>query len=189
MEEELLTKKEKIRIKKALKERKRDEAKRKRKITLTILCSAVLCVIAAAVLFGVIYSITKSKNSPKIVIEPAEFDAGTVSLADKNLEKIFEVKNTGSDDLKINKIWTSCMCTVATLKVEGKESEEFTMQASELSSPIIISQGQLGQLKMVFNQNFHGPSGVGHLTRSVYISSNDPSLEKAEARLNVNVVK
>ncbi len=70
-----------------------------------------------------------NQGIPKVEIENKLYDAGQVSMADGNVVKTFEIKNTGEGDLEISKMRTSCMCTSAILTVGDKKSLKFGMLA------------------------------------------------------------
>lgn len=108
-------------------------------------------------------------------------------MAEGLVKKTYEIKNTGGGDLKIDKIWTSCDCTTARLKVKDKESPEFGMHTSSLLWSQKIAPGETGFLEATFDPAFHGPQGTGPAVRIVYLSTNDPQNPKAEAKLFANV--
>ena len=41
------------------------------------------------------------------------FDFGVIAMKDGNISHKFELKNEGQEPLKIEKVFTSCMCTTA----------------------------------------------------------------------------
>ena len=48
------------------------------------------------------------------------YDFGSISMAAGKVSKTFAIKNTGTDALAVSQLYTSCMCTVATLKIGGR---------------------------------------------------------------------
>ena len=54
-----------------------------------------------------------TEAGPRLAIPEATWDFGTIKDGDVVTKKI-EVLNTGSADLKINRLWPSCKCTSAT---------------------------------------------------------------------------
>ena len=191
MDNQQLTKREEYILRKQQKEQEHFYQMRNRKIKKIIAISLPSLLIIGGVIFAIINYSSGENNqgTAKIEINPLEYDAGTVTMADNPVKYTFEIKNTGDGDLKINRIWTSCMCTTARLKVGDKESEEFGMH----SNPVLWSQkivpGEIGFLEVTFDQAFHGPQGTGLATRIIYISSNVSKNKKAEAKLTANVVQ
>ena len=150
-------------------------------------------VLLAAGLFLII-NFLPDKNqpgNPKIEIAPAEYDAGQVPINGGLVKKTFEVKNSGIGALKIENIWTSCMCTKAVLKVGDKTSPEFGMPEHG-SSPAFWSEeikaGETAELEVIFDPLAHGPQGIGQIVRAVYLATNDPEKTKAEILFSANVI-
>lgn len=132
---------------------------------------------------------TGNSGPAAIVLIPAEYDAGTVSMQDGLVEKTFEIKNDGQGDLKIENIWTSCMCTTAHLRVGNKTSPEFGMHTQFSLWSEIISPGETGYLDVVFDPAFHGPKGTGSLIRVIYLATNDTNNKQAQIKMLINVIK
>lgn len=179
--------------------KQRDEAREKlsqarfRKIKKVGMLAGGLMVLAAIVVFAV--KGTAAPNSPgadrfsyapKIEVSPVEYDAGAVSMAAGLVKKTYEIKNSGTADLKIDNIWTSCHCTIASLRVSGKISAAFNMDGATFWSQK-IAPGETGYLDVTFDPAYHGPMGTGQAVRAVYVSSNDPENKKVEVRLSANV--
>jgi len=125
-------------------------------------------------------------GTPKIEVNPKEYDAGLVSMAAGLVKKTYEIKNAGTSDLEIDDIRTSCHCTTATLQVGQTKSGEFGMDGTKFWSQKIPA-GQTGYLEVIFNPAFHGPQDTGQAVRAVYLSTNDPQNRQAEIRLIANV--
>lgn len=192
MDNQHLTKKEKHLLKKQRKEQERLLKARRKNIRKIAGIYLPVILITGLVIWGLVSYFSKEhqesySGAPKIEINPKEYDAGTVSMASGLVKKTYEIKNTGEGDLKIERIWTSCMCTTATLKVRDKISPEFGMHDSPLFWSEKIVPGQTGFLEVTFDPAFHGPQGIGPVMRAVYLSTNDPQNKKAEIRLMANV--
>ncbi len=192
MDNHQLTKKEKYLIRKQRKEQERLRRVYRKKIRKILLISLPV-IIAGSVIFLLINYLPKENQStnqgtPKIEINPQEYDAGTVSMTAGKVQYTYEIKNKGEGDLKISRIWTSCMCTTARLKVGDKTSPEFGMQSSPVFWSQKIAPEQTGYLEVTFDPAFHGPQGVGSNIRVVYISSNDPKNKETEVKLITNVI-
>ncbi|MBI2042554.1 MAG: DUF1573 domain-containing protein [Candidatus Nealsonbacteria bacterium] len=123
----------------------------------------------------------------QIELSPATIDLGTVSMANGNVKTTYQIKNIGKEALKIDRVWTSCMCTTAVLKLGDKTSPAFGMHDSSSLWSQEIQSGEEALLEVTFDPALHGPEGVGQLTRAIYLSTSDPSHKKAEVRFNINV--
>lgn len=190
MEKEL-TKRE-IRLLK--REEKRQEYLRSiryRKIKKTAAVALVTLLVAGGITFLIANSPSEENknNSAKIEINPAEYDLGDISMSAGVVKKTFEIKNSGSSDLKIDSIWTSCHCTTAKLKVGDKLSPEFGMEAGLSFWSEKIAPDQTGYLEVAFDPAYHGHEGMGPVIRAVYLSTNAPDQKKVEARLSANVTE
>ncbi|OGA69259.1 MAG: hypothetical protein A3G83_16060 [Betaproteobacteria bacterium RIFCSPLOWO2_12_FULL_68_20] len=103
------------------------------------------------------------------------FDFGTVSMAAGNVSYRYLIKNNGAAPLSINRIYTSCMCTNATLITASGRTGPFGMPghglAPAVSSP--LAPGEVASLEVVFDPAAHGPTGVGRVERTVTLQSRD----------------
>lgn len=155
------------------------------KLTIFVVAGTIL--IAALLIFG-----SNGTGQGRIEVNPQEYDAGIVSMADELVRKTFEIKNAGQGDLKITSISTSCMCTTARLKVGDKTSPEFGMAGMD-NAPTFWSQkiapGEKGYLEVTFDQALHAEQGLGDIIRAIYISSDDPQNQRTEVRLIVSVIR
>jgi hypothetical protein len=79
----------------------------------------------------------------------------------------FAVQNTGTDDLVISNLVTSCGCTVA-----------------ELSSSV-IPPGERADLTVTFDADFHETQG--EVVRLVWFATNDPTWPWGEVRITADV--
>jgi hypothetical protein len=80
---------------------------------------------------------------------------------------IFAVQNTGTADLEIGNLVTSCGCTMA-----------------ELSSNV-IPPGERADLTVTFDANFHATRG--QVTRLVWFATDDPTQPWVEIRIDADV--
>ena len=113
--------------------------------------------------------------------DETSYDFGTISMANKLVNKVFKVTNATNQEVTIDSIITSCMCTTAYL--EGAEGElgPFGMpghgglagnRVSETLKP-----GETRDLKVVFDPNAHGPAGVGAINRSITLTGQGGQLQ------------
>lgn len=145
--------------------------------------------ISAFLIVGLPYLGNRDAGYGRIEISPQEYDAGTVSMAAGLVQKNYTVKNTGSGPLTIKSISTSCDCTSAVFKLNGKISPTFSMAMGGLNFwSEKMQPGETGELEVIFDPAFHGPHGVGAIDRLAYVSSDDPQNGKAQVRLTANVI-
>jgi hypothetical protein len=106
-------------------------------------------------------------KGPKIEITPAERDMGKVPQ--EKLETSYTVKNSGSQPLKINKVYTSCDCTQA--QVESTE----------------IAPGATTILHVTMDPALLNL--YGNIRRDIVLETNDPSTPVAKAIFRVEIQK
>jgi hypothetical protein len=104
-------------------------------------------------------------KGPRIAVEPESFDFGR-ALQHKTLTKEFVLHNFGSEDLVIDRIDTTCGCTVA-------ELEDKTIEPGE-STPLRV--------------NLETKASVGKIERTVIIQSNDPAKKSYSFKVQAEVV-
>src|SRR3989344_6767643 len=67
-------------------------------------------------------------NEGVLMVEEANhYDFGTISMADGEVKHQFKIRNTSSEAVIINKIYTSCMCTTASLTTRSGQFGPFGM--------------------------------------------------------------
>lgn len=130
----------------------------------------------------------EKSDQAKAEVGEANYDWGEIKINGGNVEKVFLIKNTGVSLLKLSGVSTSCMCTTAQVIINGKGSPFFGMH--QKSSWVgEVPAGKEAELKIVFDPAFHGPSGVGAMTRQIEVETNDINNPKLEFVLKGNVVK
>lgn len=102
------------------------------------------------------YSLTTSPSPdpPRIEVEPARFDWGTIPN-DTPVTRAFTVRNGGDRPLEITGISTSCGCTTASLEDAR------------------LAAGETAELRVTFDPTTH-PGLTGPVLRMVYLRSTDP---------------
>lgn len=171
------------------KEQERLRFIRRKKIKkVIVIVLPILSVVVGLVFVLANYSPKETSGTPKIEINPKEYDAGTVAIGAGLVKKTYEIKNVGDGELKISSIQTSCDCTSAILKVGDKESPKFGMHSTSAFWSQEIIPGEIGYLEVIFDPAFHGPHGIGQMLRVVFLSTNDSQNKKVEVRLLANVV-
>ncbi|MBI2063998.1 MAG: DUF1573 domain-containing protein [Candidatus Yanofskybacteria bacterium] len=103
--------------------------------------------------------------------EEISFDFGAISMANGKVSHIFKIKNESGEPAMISKIYTSCMCTEATLTRGDKKSGPFGMPGHSGIPKIneTINPGESVDVEAVFDPAAHGPSGVGLADRVVFV--------------------
>lgn len=193
IQEEKLTKKERYLLRREQKEKERLQKARRKKIRNVLFVLLPILLLVGGISFGLMNYLSQKEEShpetPKIEINPEEYDAGTISMSAGSAKYTYEIKNIGEGDLKIDRIWTSCHCTTARLRVGDKTSGEFGMQSNPIFWSQKIAPGETGFLEVTFDPAFHKEQGTGPVVRAVYLSTNDPQNKKVEARLIANVIE
>jgi hypothetical protein len=103
---------------------------------------------------------------PRLELPSANHDFGRI-YSSWNVTHVFAVQNTGTTDLEIGNLVTSCGCTVA-----------------ELSSNV-IPLGERADLTVTFDAGFHETRG--EVARLVWFATNDPAQPWVEIRINADV--
>ena len=70
---------------------------------------------------------TANSKARAEVLGTKAHDWGEIDIEGGNVEKIFQLKNTGETDLEITNFRTSCMCTEAQVTITGIDSPVFGM--------------------------------------------------------------
>ena len=110
----------------------------------------------------------------RIELSPANIDLGTVSMVNGNITTTYQVKNIGEEALKIDRVWTSCMCTTAALMTDSKQFGPYGMPGHGFIPKInaAIDPAKEATVEIVFNPAAHGPAGVGRIQRTITIENN-----------------
>jgi len=133
-------------------------------------------------LIGSIFSFAKA-SEPQLKINPTEHDWGTISQ-DEIVKLGVDLKNDSSEDINIEYISTSCMCTTVTFEnSNGDVSPEFGMHGNPDWQDIIKPQ-DTAKLRIVFSPASHNI--IGKIDRTVYLKTN-LSDKPSEIKLKVNV--
>lgn len=122
------------------------------------------------------------------------FDFDTISMSAGKVSHRFEIQNNGAEPVRIEKVFTSCMCTTAFIADSaGNRYGEFGMPGhGHSSSPktnIEVKPGETVFVDAVFDPAAHGPSGVGLAERSVYLETNSRQSPKIELLFRATVTR
>ncbi len=101
------------------------------------------------------------------------FSFGNISMAAGNVSHRFTIENTGGSAITVTKLYTSCMCTTATLITLAGKKGPFGMPGH---SPIpgiteVLAQEGRAQVEIVFDPKAHGPAGVGRIERVITVEN------------------
>ncbi len=135
-------------------------------------------------------TIQKTEGASINILEYSK-TVGDIHYNGGDLIESFPIKNTGTKDLEIANIATSCMCTKAYLKTGDTKSEEFGMKGMTTPSNWkgIIKPGQTAEIVADFDPKYHGPSGIGPIQRTVSFETNDIDHPYIEVGFSGTVIK
>ena len=125
-----------------------------------------IVILAVSMFFGYFYLI--SNRVPTIEVSPPTKNLGDVTK--EGFSYTFTVKNTGRKPLLINRVSTSCGCTLATIESEN------------------IQPGESTGLLVTFNPKLMKEEIKGKVSRTIFIKSNDPENPEVEIKITANVV-
>ena len=135
---------------------------------------------------------TVSKTAgAKISIDHNFKTVGNIGYSKGILYHSFPIKNTGTKDLEIANMASSCMCTKVFLKKEGKDGPEFGMKGMSAPSSWkgILKPGESGEIVAAFDPTYHGPQGIGPVSRTASFETNDPANPYVELSFEGTVTK
>src|SRR3989344_393658 len=156
------------------------------KIIAGILGASVLIVIGAAVINGggaKTQSPAASQSVPTQEIQgltssPQPFTLGNVPINSGVAKFSFKLLNENNQPLKLIRISTSCMCTLAAVRAGETKTDYFGMDMHGAGNPKIdftIPAGSESELLVTFDPAAHGPQGVGAFDRSIRLEFSDPA--------------
>lgn len=98
-------------------------------------------------------------------------DFGRISMKDGKVVYRYAVRNESDAPALVSKLYTSCMCTEASLLVDGERFGPFGMQGHGFIPTInrVIAPGQDAIVEAQFDPNAHGPAGIGRNDRVVAV--------------------
>lgn len=113
-------------------------------------------------------------SSGVLTAAESAFDFGEISMAAGKVNHQFKIVNSGAEAVTIGKMYTSCMCTTAALKVGDKKLGPYGMQGHGFIPKInqTINPSQEAIVEVVFDPAAHGPAGVGRISRTIYLENN-----------------
>ena len=145
-------------------------------------------------IFGGVFFVAKSNNRASLVsgqttqvtTDKTSYDWGTIGINNGKVQAEFNLTNAGSAPLQLANVSTSCMCTTARVEIDGKASPYFGMhQQSSWTGEVV--PGNSAKLIVEFDPAFHGPQGIGQITRQVVVETNDPGQKQLTFTTAANV--
>lgn len=109
-------------------------------------------------------------NDARIEFDQESYDFGKILKKDGIVEKTFKVKNSGSKELVVENITTSCACTSAEISDNS------------------ISPGAQTDLIVRFDPNFH-KEPQGKLDRVVTLFTNDPERPEINIKIYAEIIE
>ncbi len=131
-----------------------------------------------------------SDGKGNLKAEEPTFDFGTVPMYGGKVKHSFSLKNDGQGPLKISKIYTSCMCTEATLIAGKTKIGPFGMPGHGGLATFAnqeIGAGKEATIEVEVDPAAHGPQGTGPAKKIVYIETEDS--QKIQLALDINVIR
>ena len=118
-------------------------------------------------------NVNSEVSSGTLAGEEMSFDFGSISMRDGLVRREFKIRNSGSDPVSVEKIYTSCMCTTATLTLGGKAYGPYGMAGHGFIPRIgkTLAPDEEVMVEVVFDPTAHGPAGIGRIERVVYIEN------------------
>ncbi|MCL5019395.1 MAG: DUF1573 domain-containing protein [Patescibacteria group bacterium] len=153
-----------------------------------------LLVIGGAIVYGnsspTKATVAKTAGA-KIQTYEQSYDFKDIKYDSGHAKHGFKIKNTGTKDLTIANMATSCMCTEVYLKTKTGQGPEFGMKghAAESNWTGALKPGEEAEVVADFDPTAHGPQGVGPISRIVSFDTNDPDKPYVEFSFSGNVVK
>lgn len=101
------------------------------------------------------------------------FDFGSISMAAGKVSHRYWIRNTGSTPIVVRKMYTSCMCTTATLVRGGRKSATVGMPGHGFMPTLneALQPSEAAMVEVVFDPAAHGPAGIGRTERIVTIQT------------------
>jgi len=157
----------------------------------------IIIAVAILILGGIIWAARPEKQNnivpasagmgSLIVEEANNYDFGSISMAAGKVKHLFKIKNAGDEPVSVNKMYTSCMCTAASLIKNGERFGPYGMPGHGFIPRIdqTIGPNEEAEIEVVFDPAAHGPAGVGKIER-VIIIENDAG-ERIELQFSATV--
>jgi hypothetical protein len=108
-----------------------------------------------------------------LIAREASFDFGSISMGAGKVSHRYWLSNEGGSPVFIKRIYTSCMCTVATFVKGARVVGSYGMPGHGHIPDVnqSIAPGEAAYLDVAFDPAAHGPAGLGRTERFVTIDN------------------
>ena len=129
-----------------------------------------------------IYAVSKGGNAAQVeavigakaeVIGERSKDWGRIKMSEGDAVAEFTIQSKGDKQLQLYNLKTSCACTRARLESDQSVSPYFNMHSTS-DYVLDVKPGDMVKVVAIFDPAFHGPSGVGSISRTITMQTNDP---------------
>ncbi len=160
------------------------------KFIIAIVAATLFLLVGIVLLAGKMSSSAKveANGAARAEVNSTTYDWGKIGINDGNAEAEFEIKNSGSEVLKLYNVTTSCACTTAQIITADQASPLFGMHTKS-DYVAEVSPGKIARLKVIFDPLFHGPNGLGPITRTITVATNDQNNQNLTFNLSADVIK
>lgn len=136
-------------------------------------------------------AVLSGSKEANLEIPHSSYDLRTIPYDKGVITHSFPIKNSGAGELEIANLSTSCMCTTVYLKSKDGKSEAFGMKGMSKQSSWVgkLKPGQTAEVIAVFDPTYHGPQGVGPVSRLVSFETNDPDSPYVELSFSGTVIR
>lgn len=117
-------------------------------------------------------------------------DFGVISMKNGNVRTSFAVINPSQNEIRIDSIVTSCMCTTAYIANGDAKKGPFGMPGHGAPVPKaneIMKAGEEKIIEVVFDPAAHGPAGVGLAERYIYLVDETGGVLQLEIKAEVTL--
>lgn len=118
-------------------------------------------------------AIGSNRSESQLTSPETFYNFGTISMKNGDVSKEFTVTNPTAQDITLNTVLTSCMCTSAfIIEPNGSIKGPFKMPGMGYVPPAneVIGAGESRTIRVVYDPNAHGPAGVGQINRSITLT-------------------
>lgn len=153
---------------------------------------AVVVIMAGVTVWGLSQDDSTTGNKTdsseaEMSISPSSYDFKDVSQKEGVVSTSFVIENTGTSDLIIDDMLSSCGCTSATLTVDGQEGPRFGMHNNPRNWSETIAPGGEAELIVYYDPNVH-QDFRGKATREITLFSNDKNNSEKRVKISINQV-
>lgn len=116
----------------------------------------------------------RTESDNQLLATETSYNFGSISMKNGMVERDFVLTNGGTSPITVTKLYTSCMCTKALLKIGDSQVGPFGMPGHAAIPSIreLVQPGEQVIVRVIFDPNAHGPAGVGKIDRVVTVENN-----------------